>query len=141
MTFRKTAIAVCLLLVAAGCVSPRMRGDASTLCPSIARIEARGVLLVGSTGDYRPLTWRDPSPKWPRTAPSIRSRRSTGSHHDRRAAICKDLKVRDTGRVFCECPERCRNAVLAAEDAFGIEPTVRSAASFERGTPTGRRRV
>ena len=60
MTFRKTAIAVCLLLVAAGCVSPRMRGDASTLRPSIARIEARGVLLVGSTGDYRPLTWRDP---------------------------------------------------------------------------------
>ena len=35
------------------------------------------------------------------------------------ATICKDLKGRDTGRVLCECPECCRNAVLATEEAFG----------------------
>ncbi len=29
------------------------------------------------------------------------------------------LKGRDTGRVLCECPECCRNAVLATEEAFG----------------------
>ena len=29
--------------------------------PAIERIRERGVLLVGSTGDYRPLTWRDPT--------------------------------------------------------------------------------
>ena len=34
------------------------------------------------------------------------------------ATICKDLKGRDTGRVLCECPECCRNAVLATEEAF-----------------------
>ena len=34
------------------------------------------------------------------------------------ATICKDLKGRDTGRVLCECPECCRNAVLAAEEVF-----------------------
>ena len=34
------------------------------------------------------------------------------------ATICKDLKGRDTGRVLCECPECCRNAVLAAEAAL-----------------------
>ena len=77
MTFFKPLIAVFLLLLAGGCVSPRPQEDARPARPAIARIEARGVLLVGSTGDYRPLTWRDPSPKWPRTAPSIRSRRST----------------------------------------------------------------
>ena len=33
------------------------------------------------------------------------------------ATLCKDLKGRDTGRVLCECPECCRNAVLAAEEA------------------------
>ena len=57
MTFFKPLIAACLLLLAGGCVSPRPQEDAR---PAIARIEARGVLLVGSTGDYRPLTWRDP---------------------------------------------------------------------------------
>ena len=35
------------------------------------------------------------------------------------ATICKALKGRDTGRVLCECPECCRNAVLAAEESFG----------------------
>ena len=59
MTFFKPLIAVFLLL-AGGCVSPRPQGDARPARPAIARIEARGVLLVGSTGDYRPLTWRDP---------------------------------------------------------------------------------
>ena len=34
------------------------------------------------------------------------------------ATICKDLKGRDTGRVLCECPECCRNAVLAAEETL-----------------------
>ena len=29
--------------------------------PAIEQIRERGVLLVGSTGDYRPLTWRDPA--------------------------------------------------------------------------------
>ena len=35
------------------------------------------------------------------------------------ATICKDLKGRDTGKVLCECPECCRNAVLAAEETLG----------------------
>ena len=60
MTFFKPLIAVCLLLLAGGCVSPRPQEGARPASPAIARIEARGVLLVGSTGDYRPLTWRDP---------------------------------------------------------------------------------
>ena len=60
MTFFKPLIAVCLLLLAGGCVSPRPQEGARPARPAIARIEARGVLLVGSTGDYRPLTWRDP---------------------------------------------------------------------------------
>ena len=60
MTFFKPLIAVFLLLLAGGCVSPRPQEDARPARPAIARIEARGVLLVGSTGDYRPLTWRDP---------------------------------------------------------------------------------
>ena len=29
------------------------------------------------------------------------------------------LKGRDTGKVLCECPECCRNAVLATEEALG----------------------
>ena len=60
MTFFKLLTAVFLLLLAGGCVSPRPQEDARPARPAIARIEARGVLLVGSTGDYRPLTWRDP---------------------------------------------------------------------------------
>ena len=35
------------------------------------------------------------------------------------ATICKDLKGLDTGKVLCECPECCRNAVLATEEALG----------------------
>ena len=34
------------------------------------------------------------------------------------ATICKDLKGRDTGKVLCECPECCRNAVLATEETL-----------------------
>ena len=34
------------------------------------------------------------------------------------ATLCKDLKGRDTGRVLCECPECCCNAVLAAEETL-----------------------
>ena len=55
MTFFKPLIAACLLLLAGGCVSPRPQEGARPASPAIARIEARGVLLVGSTGDYRPL--------------------------------------------------------------------------------------
>ena len=53
-------LAAFLLLLAAGCVAPRAQRGALPPRPAIARIESRGVLLVGSTGDYRPLTWRDP---------------------------------------------------------------------------------
>ena len=60
MTFFKPLIAVFLLLLAGGCVSLRPQEGPRPARPAIARIEARGVLLVGSTGDYRPLTWRDP---------------------------------------------------------------------------------
>ena len=34
------------------------------------------------------------------------------------ATICKDLKGLDTGKVLCECPECCRNAVLATEETL-----------------------
>ena len=34
------------------------------------------------------------------------------------ATICKNLKGRDTGKVLCECPECCRNAVFATEEAL-----------------------
>ena len=34
------------------------------------------------------------------------------------ATICKDLKGRDTGKVLCECPECCRNAVFATEETL-----------------------
>ncbi len=50
----------CLLLLAFGCASPRTRPSSAAGHPAISRIETRGRLLVGSTGDYRPLTWRDP---------------------------------------------------------------------------------
>lgn len=44
---------LCLLvvLVFASCAAPR---------DSLAAVRARGVLLVGSTGDYRPLSYREP---------------------------------------------------------------------------------
>ena len=52
-------VVVSLCLTVTGCVSQRLQCDGKTELPTISRIEARGCLLVGSTGDYRPLTWRD----------------------------------------------------------------------------------
>ena len=50
------SIALCLAVALAGCVAPHGGSDALRDRPAIGRIEARGRLLVGSTGDYRPLT-------------------------------------------------------------------------------------
>ena len=55
------SIALCLAIAMAGCVAPHGGSDGLMGRPAITRIEARGRLLVGSTGDYRPLTWRDPA--------------------------------------------------------------------------------
>ena len=55
------SIALCLAIAMAGCVAPHGGSDGLLDRPAITRIEARGRLLVGSTGDYRPLTWRDPA--------------------------------------------------------------------------------
>ena len=38
---------------------------------------------------------------------------------EKAASLKKSGNRRDTGRVLCECPECCRNAVLATEEAFG----------------------
>ena len=58
-------LASCFVILMCGCTSPQLRDGAAAPRPAIARIESRGVLLVGSTGDYRPLTWRDPeSGEW-----------------------------------------------------------------------------
>lgn len=54
-------IALCLAVAMVGCAAPHGGSDGSLDRPAITRIEARGRLLVGSTGDYRPLTWRDPA--------------------------------------------------------------------------------
>jgi ABC-type amino acid transport substrate-binding protein len=54
-------IVLCLAVAMAGCVAPHGGSDGSLDRPAIRRIEARGRLLVGSTGDYRPLTWHDPA--------------------------------------------------------------------------------
>ena len=43
-----------LAVLGSGCRSLRER-------PALEQIRERGVLFVGSTGDYRPLTWRDPA--------------------------------------------------------------------------------
>ena len=58
---RVFVFALCLAVAMAGCVAPHGGSDALRDRPAIGRIEARGRLLVGSTGDYRPLTWRDPA--------------------------------------------------------------------------------
>ena len=57
---RVAALAVALLLLAAGCASPQICRRTPPDRPAVERVRERGVLLVGSTGDYRPLTWRDP---------------------------------------------------------------------------------
>ena len=59
--FLVLATACGLLLAPSGCCSPYLScGDASGRA-ALSRIEARGRLLVGSTGDYHPLTWQDPA--------------------------------------------------------------------------------
>lgn len=35
------------------------------------------------------------------------------------ATICKDLKGVETGKVLCECPDCCKNAVLALGKCLG----------------------
>jgi cyclohexadienyl dehydratase len=49
-------LAVCAALSLLSCSSNE--GNASQ--PNVARIEQRGALLVGTTGDYRPLSFREP---------------------------------------------------------------------------------
>lgn len=55
-----TSAIICILFLASGCATHSLGPAGVQGRPTIARIEARGTLLVGSTGDYRPLTWRDP---------------------------------------------------------------------------------
>ena len=59
-----------LLLFAAGCGTPRPPSDA------LSSVRDRGVLLVGATGDYRPLSYRDPE---------------TGRYEGFDAALAEDL--------------------------------------------------
>ena len=59
-----------LLLLSAGCGTPRSSSDA------LSSVRGRGVLLVGATGDYRPLSYRDPE---------------TGRYEGFDAALAEDL--------------------------------------------------
>ena len=53
--------AVCgLFLASVGCCASRILNGGAPERPALSRIVSRGRLLVGSTGDYPPLTWRDP---------------------------------------------------------------------------------
>ena len=56
---RAAALAAAILL-AAGCATPQECRLAPPERPAVERVLERGALLVGSTGDYRPLTWLDP---------------------------------------------------------------------------------
>ncbi len=47
------AVAVSVVLLASGCGTPRR--------DALAEVRARGVLRVGATGDYRPMSFRDPA--------------------------------------------------------------------------------
>ncbi len=50
-----------VILLVSGCSGLRLPcGGVQQERPAISCIESRGCLLVGSTGDYHPLTWRDP---------------------------------------------------------------------------------
>ncbi|MBR1837834.1 MAG: transporter substrate-binding domain-containing protein [Kiritimatiellae bacterium] len=53
-TFVRAAAAAVLAALLAGCAHLAAERTA------VERVRDRGVLLVGSTGDYRPLTWHDP---------------------------------------------------------------------------------
>ena len=54
--------AVCgLFLAMIGCHSSLLPCGGGAARTAVSHIESRGRLLVGSTGDYRPLTWHDPT--------------------------------------------------------------------------------
>ena len=73
--FRRTiacaAIALCALACACApgavrnpprpAVQPGVPGRQAPADDSLARVQARGVLVVGTTGDYRPLSFREPA--------------------------------------------------------------------------------
>lgn len=54
------AVVTGVFLLTSGCASTWFQRGGEPERPAISRIETRGCLLVGSTGDYHPLTWRDP---------------------------------------------------------------------------------
>ena len=54
------AVLTGVFLLTSGCASTWFQRGGEPERPAISRIETRGCLLVGSTGDYHPLTWRDP---------------------------------------------------------------------------------
>ena len=55
---RVVAVGLFVFLVGCACLDTGSGGFAAH--PAVERVRERGVLRVGSTGDYRPLTWRDP---------------------------------------------------------------------------------
>ena len=55
-----SAVLTGVFLLTSGCASTWLQRGGEPERPAISRIETRGCLLVGSTGDYHPLTWRDP---------------------------------------------------------------------------------
>jgi len=58
--FLVLATACGLVLIPSGCRSPHLSCGGASGRAALSRIETRGRLLVGSTGDYHPLTWHDP---------------------------------------------------------------------------------
>ena len=52
-----------LILIICFCANACAIKKATAPGPSIAAIQKRGTLLVGTTGDYRPLTYREPGTK------------------------------------------------------------------------------
>lgn len=56
---RISSFLLLLALVAAGC-GVSCRTATPSLTPTIDKIQQRGTVLVGTTGDYRPLSYRDP---------------------------------------------------------------------------------
>ncbi len=54
-----TILAACLIAAMTGCTTLRPGLCKTSERPAIKRIQDLGLLRVGSTGDYRPLTWLD----------------------------------------------------------------------------------
>ncbi len=52
-------LAACLIVAVTGCTALRPSLRKTLERPTVKRIQDFGVLRVGSTGDYRPLTWLD----------------------------------------------------------------------------------